>query len=219
MADEKRQRRPRPAVPQLALHPVQVERQRRGDGRARAQLAAEIGVDRLCWELTDHPEDALLAALRARLAGARRHPARDLGRQQPGQRDSRRHAARAHRGRGRSCPGVPLIARAGRPLHGPHARPQPVDARRFPRRRPTAAGWCASARSCATRDGTLIDRDFARAWLPADARAGRPRRRRRSTIPAPAAAGTLRAEVRSGQRRDRLVRALRIADDDEDAAW
>ena len=25
--------------------------------RGRATLAAEIGVDRLCWELTDHPED------------------------------------------------------------------------------------------------------------------------------------------------------------------
>ena len=58
MADEKRAVGPRPAVPQLALHPVQLERQRRGDGRARARLAAEIGVDRLCWEITDHPEDA-----------------------------------------------------------------------------------------------------------------------------------------------------------------
>ena len=35
MADEKREARPRPAVPELALHPVQLERQRRGDERAR----------------------------------------------------------------------------------------------------------------------------------------------------------------------------------------
>ena len=32
-------------------------------GRARA-LAADIGVDRLCWEITDHPEDSTPAASR-----------------------------------------------------------------------------------------------------------------------------------------------------------
>ena len=58
MADEKRRSRPRPAVPQLALHPVHVERQRRGDGPRAASSPRDIGVDRLCWEMTDHPENA-----------------------------------------------------------------------------------------------------------------------------------------------------------------
>ena len=109
-------------------------------------------------------------------------------------------------------------ARRGTAAAGAHARAQPVDARRSRRRPATAAGSCASARSCARADGTLIDRDYARAWLPHDAR----RRRARPTcaieIPAPDDAGTLRAEVRPGERRDRLVRALRVADHDAEGA-
>ena len=50
--------------------------------RAR-EMALAIGVDRLCWELTDHPEDLFS---RRFLPGSRDlapHPSRDLGRQQP----------------------------------------------------------------------------------------------------------------------------------------
>ncbi len=88
------------------------------------ELAADIGVDRLCWELTDHPERHVLAPVRARLAGPRRHPARDLGRQQSRQRHSWRDAAGADRGaperRSRLDPGqlsdLPVMARPGRPV-------------------------------------------------------------------------------------------------------
>jgi hypothetical protein len=82
----------RRAVHQLALHPLPVERQRPGDGLAR-RLAAEIGVDRLCWELTDHPEDAFS---RRFLPGTPDvgHPPRDLGRQPARQRHPRRDATR-----------------------------------------------------------------------------------------------------------------------------
>ena len=38
------------------------------------EIAAEVGVDRLCWEITDHPEDSLLTPLRPGHAGLRADP-------------------------------------------------------------------------------------------------------------------------------------------------
>ena len=59
----------------------------------------------------------VLAALRAGDAATRRHPARDLGRQQPRQRHPRRDAARARSTSAARCRGLPLDRRAaGRPL-------------------------------------------------------------------------------------------------------
>ena len=158
-------RRPRPAVPQLALHPVHLERQRRGDGRCARQLAADIGVDRLCWEITDHPENAYSRRFVPGLAGLRGHPARDLGRQQPRQRHSRRDAAGAHRradARARACrssraPDRALHVRTR--VHNLSTRPFPAQATYGRRLVRLGAQLCAA-------DGTLIDRDFARAWLP-----------------------------------------------------
>ena len=62
-------------------------------------------------------------------------------------------------------PGVPLIARAGQPLHV-RTRVQNLSTRPFPAqatygRRLVRLG----AQLCAV-DGTIINRDFARAWLP-----------------------------------------------------
>ena len=91
-----RQDRQRRAVRQLALHPVQVERLRRGDGpRARDGRR----VRRRSPLLGDHRSSRgfVLAALRAGRAGLRAHPQRDLGQQRPRQRDSRRDAARGDR--------------------------------------------------------------------------------------------------------------------------
>lgn len=59
------------------------------------RLAAAVGADRLCWELTDHPEDAY-AALRAGVGAGRIDSPRDLGRQQPRQRHPGRDPARSH---------------------------------------------------------------------------------------------------------------------------
>ena len=95
----------------------------------------------------------------------------------------------------------------GRPAARDHdARHQPVDRVRSRRRPATAAAWCASARSSAPRDGTLINRDYERAWLPAHLPAGATMEVP-ITVKAPADARALPAEVRSGERRDRLVRA------------
>ena len=182
------------------------QRQRRGDGRARGRMAAEIGVDRLCWELTDHPEDMFsrrfvpgtpeLAAIRHEIWDDN-----NLGNAIPGATPR----ARDRRARAR-CPGLPVVAPRRPPAHA-DARASATSRRaRSRRRRVTAGGWCASARSCAAATARVINRDFARAWLPADAAA----RRHGATSPIDdhraRQAGPLRAEVRSGQRRDRLVR-------------
>ncbi len=56
------------------------------------RLATEIGVDRLSWELTDHPGERLLAPVRAGHVRLRSHQARGLGHDRPWQRDSGRDA-------------------------------------------------------------------------------------------------------------------------------
>ena len=206
--------RARRAVPQLALHPVQLERQRRGDGRG----AAAGGRDRRRSPvLGDHRSSRgrVLAALRAGHAGLRARSATRSGTTTtsatpfPARRRGREidvpHAG-ARRCRCR--------ARAGQPLTRPHARAQPVDAAvsaRRPRygRRLVRLG----AQLCDAR------RHAHQPRLRARVAARRPRAgRRRPTSPieiaAPADAGALRAEVRSGQRRHRLVREVRLADDD-----
>ena len=170
--------RPRPAVPQLALHPVQVERQRRGDGRARAQLAADIGVDRLCWEITDHPEDAYLAPLRARLAGLRRRSATRSGTtttsatRSPARRRAREIDVRTSC----RCPALPLDRpRAGRAARRSGRASATCRRARSRRRRATAGGWSAlGAQLCAR--GRHAHQPRLRARLAARARS-RPARR------------------------------------------
>ena len=116
-------------------------------------MAAEIGVDRLCWELTDHPEDMFSrrfvpgSADYARI----RHEIWDdnnLGNAIPG-----RDAARARStSRHAALPGLPLDrAAAAAPCRARTRVTQPLDARRSRRRRATAAAWCASARSLRRR--------------------------------------------------------------------
>jgi hypothetical protein len=130
------------------------------------RLAGEIGVDRLCWEMTDHPETAYS---RRFVPGspdleAIRHEIWDdnnLGNAIPGATPSARIDVRA------LVPGtsLPLLARAGRPLrvrtrvHNLSTRPFPAQATYGRRLVRLGAQLCAA-------DGTMIDRDFARAWLP-----------------------------------------------------
>src|SRR5262245_52088611 len=97
--------------------------------RAR-QMASEIGVDRLCWELTDHPEDSYS---RRFVPGspdldAIRHEIWDdnnLGNAIPGA------TPRAQIDVSTLVPGLPLIARAGRPLTI-RTRVRNLSARAFP---------------------------------------------------------------------------------------
>src|SRR5947209_6070017 len=93
-------------------------------------LAADIGVDRLCWELTDHPEDAYS---RRFVPGspdldAIRHEIWDdnnLGNAIPGA------TPRAEIDVRTLVPGVPLIAKAGRPVTL-HTRVRNLSTRPFP---------------------------------------------------------------------------------------
>src|SRR6266487_784904 len=132
--------------------------------RAR-ELAAEIGVDRLCWELTDHPEDAYSRrfASGSPALDTIRHEIWDdnnLGNAIPGATPRARIDVRT------LVPGVPLVARAGRPLqvrtrvHNLSTRPFPAQATYGRRLVRLGAQLCAA-------DGSILNRDFARAWLPA----------------------------------------------------
>jgi hypothetical protein len=134
--------------------------------RAR-ELAAEIGVDRLCWEMTDHPENAYS---RRFVPGspdleAIRHEIWDdnnLGNAIPGATPNARIDVRSLLP---GMSGLPLVAKAGQPLsvrtrvHNLSTRPFPAQASYGRRLVRLGAQLCAA-------DGTIIDRDFARAWLP-----------------------------------------------------
>ncbi|HEV3057049.1 MAG TPA: radical SAM protein [Vicinamibacterales bacterium] len=132
--------------------------------RAR-ELAAEAGVDRLCWELTDHPEDAYS---RRFVPGspdleAIRHEVWDdnnLGNAIPGATPSARIDVRT------LVPGVPLIARAGRPLHV-RTRVHNLSTRAFPAQATYGRRLVRLGAQLCAPDGELLDRDYARAWLPA----------------------------------------------------
>jgi len=131
--------------------------------RAR-QLASEIGVDRLCWELTDHPEGAYSRRFvpgSADLASIKREvwDDNDLGNAIPGAMPRAKIDVRT------LVPGVPLIARTGQTLqvstrvHNLSTRPFPAQAT-YGRRLVRLGAQLGDA------TGTMIDRDFARAWLP-----------------------------------------------------
>src|SRR2546428_1906209 len=82
--------------------------------RAR-ELATDIGVDRLCWEITDHPEHAYSRRFvpgSTDLESIRREiwDDNDLGNAIPGAMPRARIDVRT------LIPGVPLVARSGRPL-------------------------------------------------------------------------------------------------------
>jgi Radical SAM superfamily len=131
--------------------------------RAR-QMAADIGVDRLCWELTDHPEDMYsrrfapgtpdLAAIKHEIWDDN-----NLGNAIPGATPRARIDVRG------PLPGMPLVARAGRQVtvrmkvRNLSSRPFPAQASYGRRLVRVGAQLCA-------RDGEVVSRDFERAWLP-----------------------------------------------------
>ena len=132
--------------------------------RARA-LAADIGVDRLCWELTDHPESLYsrrfvpgspdLAAIQHEIWDHN-----NLGNAIPG---ATPRAAIDVRG---AVPVLPLIARPGRRV-ALTARVRNLSTRPFPAQASYGRRLVRLGAQLCSRDGALIDRDFERAWLPA----------------------------------------------------
>jgi MoaA/NifB/PqqE/SkfB family radical SAM enzyme len=133
--------------------------------RAR-RIAAEIGVDRLCWEITDHPEDSF----------SRRFV--------PGTADYERiaHEVWDQSGLGNAIPGTTPRAQIdvrmwipGRPLRAKAARRFTVktrirnlSARPFKARASYGRRLVRLGAQLVAEDGTLISRDHARAWLPGD---------------------------------------------------
>jgi len=131
--------------------------------RAR-NMASEIGVDRLCWELTDHPEDLFS---RRFLPGTEAHSAikhevwddNNLGNAIPGATPRARIEVSGR------IPGLPLIARAGgrvtvrTTVRNLSTRPFPSAASYGRRLVRVGAQLC-------NRDGSLVNRDYERAWLP-----------------------------------------------------
>jgi MoaA/NifB/PqqE/SkfB family radical SAM enzyme len=131
------------------------------------QIAADIGVDRLCWELTDHPENAYS---RRFVAGSPaletiRHEVWDdnhLGNAIPGATPRARIDLRP---RVPGAGGLPLLARAGRPIHV-RTRVHNLSARPFPAQATYGRRLVRLGAQLCDAEGALIERDFARAWLP-----------------------------------------------------
>ena len=131
--------------------------------RAR-ELAADIGVDRLCWELTDHPETAYsrrfvpgspdLDAIRHEVWDDNNLGNAILGAMPRAQIDVRT-----------LVPGVPLMARAGRPLQI-RTRVRNLSTRAFPAQATYGRRLVRLGAQLCAQDGSLLNRDFARAWLP-----------------------------------------------------
>jgi Radical SAM superfamily/Iron-sulfur cluster-binding domain len=130
------------------------------------RLAEDAGADRLCWEITDHPEDSFSRRFVAGTAEyARiRHEVWDdnnLGNAIAGATPRARIDIRT------LLPGLPLIARAGSALNvgtrirNLSTRPYRAQAS-FGRRLVRLGAQLLAA------DGAMIGRDHARAWLPAD---------------------------------------------------
>ena len=134
--------------------------------RAR-ELAREVGADRLCWELTDHPENAFSRRFvpgRPALASIRHEIWDDnnLGNAIPGAMPRARIDVRT------PVPGVsaiPLLARPGGRLRV-RTRVHNLSTRAFPAQATYGRRLVRLGAQLCNADGGLIDRDFARAWLP-----------------------------------------------------
>jgi hypothetical protein len=131
--------------------------------RARA-LAGEIGVDRLCWEITDHPEQAYsrrfvpgsvdLAAIRHETWDDN-----DIGNAIPGAMPRAQIDVRT------LMPGAPLLTRTGRAFRV-HTRVRNLSLRPFPAQATYGRRLVRLGAQLCEATGTLINRDYARAWLP-----------------------------------------------------
>ena len=137
------------------------------DEMARARgLAQDIGVDRLCWEITDHPEDAFS---RRFLKGSAdfnriRHEIWDdnnLGNAIPGATPRAKIDVRQW------VPMLPLTTRAGQPL-AVATRVSNLSTRPFRAHASYGRRLVRLGAQLMDAQGDLINRDHARAWLPAD---------------------------------------------------
>jgi hypothetical protein len=134
------------------------------------RLATDIGVDRLSWEITDHPENAYSRRFvpgTPAFEGIKFEVWDDsgLGNAIPGATPRAAIDVRT------LLPGLPLVARPGRPVHV-RTRVRNLSARPFPAQASYGRRLVRLGAQLCTADGTLIERDYARAWLPHNLEAG-----------------------------------------------
>lgn len=128
------------------------------------KMAAEIGVDRLCWELTDHPENMYSKRFVPGTEDYRRieHEVWDnngLGNAIPGATPRARIDVRT------LIPGVPLLARPGRAITV-RTRVKNLSDRAFPAQNTSGRRLVRLGAQLCAADGALLNLDHARAWLP-----------------------------------------------------
>jgi hypothetical protein len=128
------------------------------------RLAVELGVDRLTWEITDHPEDAFsrrftpdtpdYEAIRREIWDDN-----NLGNAIPGATPRARIEVGAFLG-------LPLLGHAGRPLRL-RTRVTNLSTRPFPAQASYGRRLVRLGAQLCDAKGILLNRDYARAWLPA----------------------------------------------------
>ena len=133
--------------------------------RAR-ELAAEIGVDRLCWEITDHPEDSFSRRFAPGSPDLQRirHEIWDdnnLGNAINGATPRARIDVRAW------LPGMPVIAKAAQPVTL-STRVRNLSTRPFRAQASYGRRLVRLGAQLLDGGGGMLNRDYARAWLPGD---------------------------------------------------
>jgi hypothetical protein len=131
--------------------------------RAR-EMASEIGVDRLTWEITDHPEEAFSRRFAPGSSDYERirHEVWDisgLGNAIPGA------TPRARIDVAGLLPGLPLVARPGRTLTV-RTRVRNLSSRPFVREASYGRRLVRLGAQLCDVSGAVVNRDYARAWLP-----------------------------------------------------
>jgi hypothetical protein len=138
------------------------------------RMAAEIGVDRLSWEITDHPENMFS---RRFMPGTPEHAAiaheiwdqNNLGNAIPGA--TPRAQIEVESSWLASVTRSPLKAKAGEPLVI-RTRVTNLSTRAFPAQATYGRRLVRLGAQLCAEDGTLINRDYERAWLPSHLQAG-----------------------------------------------
>jgi hypothetical protein len=138
-------------------------------------MAADIGVDRLSWEITDHPENMFS---RRFVPGTPDHAAiaheiwdqNNLGNAIPGATPRARIDIEASSWL-EKIGGAPLKAEAGQPLEI-KTRVTNLSTRPFPAQASYGRRLVRLGAQLCAEDGTLINRDYERAWLPSHLQAG-----------------------------------------------